>query len=245
MTYQTAILCGLTIVGGGSGVAQARRPSCRRERPVRADWAPQVRAPRPSPGRAGGQSPGTPKGPSRASRTQVRRVATDLWRRFRHEPTIRRVQRAAVRRANLSPALARSWLKRVRRSAWAPRVQMGSAAHVRKDNAVDREAGEPDLLKIGAVNQITYEIKLSWDLPSLIFDPNELKVIREAQRIAELRDQIVSQVTRLYFERRRHQLAGLLNPARTTATALRRQLRVAELTAMLNALTGGLFRPTR
>jgi len=184
--------------------------------------------------------------PSRAAkvRSTAKQVAQAL-RRFRHEPCIRRVQRAAIGRANVSAGLARRWLRRVRRAAWLPSLQLGAGAHVRRDKGLDQKAGTADLFQEGAANQITYEIKLSWDLPRLIFDPNELKVIREAQRIAELRDQIVAQVTRLYFERRRLQLLEVLRPVLTPRAALRRQLRIAELTALLNSLTGGLFRAQR
>ncbi|MDY0000077.1 MAG: hypothetical protein RBU30_02155, partial [Polyangia bacterium] len=162
-------------------------------------------------------------------------------RRFDHEPSVDKAQRAAVRLALAGHQLPARLLRAAPRAAWLPKVQLGAGAQQRRDRRLEEEVGSPSFLRADAANQITYEIKLSWDLPRLIFEPNTLKVVREAQRITELREQVVMQVTRLYFERRRLQIEILARPSASAATALGRELRLAELTAILNALTGGLF----
>ena len=48
-------------------------------------------------------------------------------------------------------------------------------------------------------------------------------------------------VTSLYFERRRAQVQLLLNPPSDTVERLRRELEIQELTASIDALTGGWF----
>lgn len=165
-----------------------------------------------------------------------------LEARFSHEPSIERVQRDAIRHALAGRARPRRWLRRARHAAWLPRLRLGLGGQQRRDRNLDREVGSASALRAGATHQIAYEIRMSWDLPRLIFDPNTLKVIREAQRITELREQVVTTVTRLYFERRRLQLQALIQPARRAQEAVRRRLRIAELTAALDALTGGRFR---
>jgi hypothetical protein len=152
------------------------------------------------------------------------------------------VQRDAIRHALAGGARPRRWLRRARHAAWLPRLQLGLGGQQRRDRNLDREVGSASALRAGATHQIAYEIKMSWDLGRLIFDPNTLKVIREAQRIAELREQVVTTVTRLYFERRRLQLQALIQPAFRAQEAVRRRLQIAELTAALDALTGGRFR---
>jgi phosphoribosylaminoimidazole (AIR) synthetase len=68
-----------------------------------------------------------------------------------------------------------------------------------------------------------------------------IRVINEAQDIAKLRDKVLSEVTRLYFERRRVQVEMLLSPKRDTMGQVKQQLRLMELTASIDALTGGAF----
>jgi hypothetical protein len=133
----------------------------------------------------------------------------------------------------------------VRRAGWLPEVQAGLSIDGKKDRSVDSEAGTPDAIGLDRSRRIAYDVKLSWDLGRLIFDPNELKVSREAQRVSELRDQVLAHVTRLYFERRRLQLLTRLRPPGTVRAALERHLRVAELTAVLEALTGVRFERAR
>jgi hypothetical protein len=87
----------------------------------------------------------------------------------------------------------------------------------------------------------TWGIQLKWALDRLIFDPNELKVSREAQRLAELREEVVDRVTRVYFERRRLQILRLIQPPRSVRTAVLRDLALQRMTATVDGLTGGWF----
>lgn len=184
------------------------------------------------------------KGRKRAA-FQDRVSLESLLGRYAHEPSVEKVQRAAVRLVMAEASGPRRWLRRAARAAWLPKVQVGTGLQQRREEGLDQQAGTASRLRAGAANQLAYEIKLSWDLPRLIFDANTLRVMQQAQRIAELREQVVLQVTRLYFERRRLQLERQLRPATIPATALRQELRLAELTALLDALTGGLFSPER
>jgi len=57
----------------------------------------------------------------------------------------------------------------------------------------------------------------------------------------KLRDQVLGEVTRLYFERRRLQAERLLTPKSDPMALVKEELRLMELTAGLDALTGGAF----
>jgi hypothetical protein len=183
--------------------------------------------------------------PARRSVADPEAEVERLLGAFADEPTVAEVQRAAVRRAEAEPTLVRSWVRRVRRAGWLPEVQGALAIDGQRNRSTDSEAGTPDRLGQTRSRKLGYDIKLSWDLGRLIFDPNELKVSREAQRVSELRDQIVAHVTRLYFERRRLQLLSRLRSPGTVRAALERRLRIAELTAILEALTGDSFARAR
>lgn len=59
--------------------------------------------------------------------------------------------------------------------------------------------------------------------------------------MVQLRDDILDEVTRTYFERRRLQLEACLSPSLELKKKLQDELRMQELTADLDALTGGNF----
>jgi hypothetical protein len=59
--------------------------------------------------------------------------------------------------------------------------------------------------------------------------------------MVQLRDDILDEITRTYFERRRLQLETCLSPSLDLKKKLQNELRIQELTADLDALTGGDF----
>ncbi|MDP6933226.1 MAG: hypothetical protein QGG40_09940, partial [Myxococcota bacterium] len=90
-------------------------------------------------------------------------------------------------------------------------------------------------------NDDSYGVRLQWRLDKLIMSSERIRVINEAQDIAKLRDKVLDEVTRLYFDRRRLQVEMLLTPASDLQGRLRNELRLQELTANLDAYTGGAF----
>jgi hypothetical protein len=56
-----------------------------------------------------------------------------------------------------------------------------------------------------------------------------------------LREDILNEVTRIYFERRRLQIEALKMPAQQDDFFVERKMRIEELTALIDALTGGEF----
>ena len=59
--------------------------------------------------------------------------------------------------------------------------------------------------------------------------------------MVQLRDDILDEITRTYFERRRLQIEAQLSPSHELMEGLEQELRIQELTADLDALTGGYF----
>ncbi len=86
-----------------------------------------------------------------------------------------------------------------------------------------------------------YKVRLVWELDKLIMSSERIRVINEAQDIVKLRDKVLAEVTRLYFERRRLQVERLLAPKADMLARVKDELRLMELTANLDALTGGAF----
>ena len=59
--------------------------------------------------------------------------------------------------------------------------------------------------------------------------------------MVEMRNDILSEVTRLYFERRKAQIELLRSSELPTKEELDKKLRLHELTALIDRLTGGYF----
>ena len=90
-----------------------------------------------------------------------------------------------------------------------------------------------------ALGGSAYEVrgKLTWNLPMLLFNAEELDVAS----VAGLVEGILKEATRLYFMRRRLQVELLLSPPTDRATLLSKEIRLEELTALIDAMTGGWF----
>jgi hypothetical protein len=182
-----------------------------------------------------GQDPGT----AAADPEAVAREARAILARFRHEPSVLEVQRAAVRHAGIDAARLDSWRRRSRWAAAAPEL----LAEYRRAAATDRTLGAQASGTVDYADldlEDRYTARARWDLDRLVFSPDELRVAAETIEVVGLRQAVIDQVTRLYFERRRQQVL-LLRSALGVEERLRLELRVEELTASLDGLTGGWF----
>jgi hypothetical protein len=123
----------------------------------------------------------------------------------------------------LHGALARD---KTQATAWDEAVTGGALWSL-----VDRDRDRAEDYDIG--------VTFSWDLGDLAYHPEAIDVSREAREVIELRDDVLDEITQLYFERRRvlAQLQALSDPA----DADRLRLRADELAAGIDAWTGGWF----
>jgi hypothetical protein len=155
-----------------------------------------------------------------------------LLDRFAGEPSVRALQRAAARVAEVNPERVQSWLRRVRKAALMPtlRVRAGRGNELWATDSSGR-------LEMTAADTWRFDVDASWQLDRLVFDRNELRTSREAQRLAGRREELLVRVTQLYYERRRLQVDALQTPE--APNAVDRAIEIAELTAVLDGLTDG------
>ena len=112
----------------------------------------------------------------------------------------------------------------------------------RDDGTTTRtQTGEADVITQSQGDDMGLEVRATWDLNYLVFHPQEMAVAREAVRLTNLRDRVVDDVTRRFYERRRLMVENALSPIYDDMERMRRDLRQQELTADLDALTGGWF----
>lgn len=157
------------------------------------------------------------------------------------EPSVGDVQSAALRRLAVSPATARRWISRARAAAALPAVQGEYDHSIDHDWQLDQAAGAADELTQDLGAGRSARVRATWDLGRLIFNPDELRAARAAMDAAAERERLLVAVTQLYFERQQLLLEIALLPARDGQEAIGRRVRVAELEAVLAALTGLRF----
>ncbi len=158
---------------------------------------------------------------------------------FNQEPTIRDVQRMAIEYANVNPQQINSWHNQSRAKAFFPTWSMGLS---RADSDVYHwdTGANPDVLVKGR-DYVDWSTSLSWDFSDLIWSSDHTSIDSRSKLMSELRQDILDQVTRVYFERRRIQVELVAKADLTADTYIEKGLRLQELTALLDGLTGGEF----
>jgi hypothetical protein len=150
------------------------------------------------------------------------------------EPDVDQAVAAALRHAGLSSRPEASLKKRARLAAALP------ALSFRASRDTDWTETEEDSRVVGEVDQgVVLEVRATWRLDRLLFDGAELRVAALGQQRARARATLAAQTTALYFQRRSAEVDALWRPAESVEEQVRRELELAELTAQLDALTGG------
>jgi hypothetical protein len=158
-----------------------------------------------------------------------------------NEPTIGEIQQAAVRYAEVDPEKIKAWRTAAAKKAWLPTLSLDS--DFGEDHNVDIDRGgtnDPDKFITGPKeSNVDWSVGVSWDLGDVIWNDDQTSIDVRSRLMVELRNDILNEITHLYFERRRAQMemAGL--PADATKIRLEKQLKFEELTAQIDALTGG------
>jgi len=163
----------------------------------------------------------------------------ELLANFSHEPTIAQVREAAIRYAEVQPQKIAAWRTQARLRALLPTFSMDTGTNLTDFRHWDSGAN-PDTLLRGE-RDLDWSTGVSWDLGDLIWSADQTSIDVRSKLMVQLRDDIVDEVTRTYFERRRLQVALLIDPPAHQQKLVEQELRLQELMALLDGLTGGYF----
>jgi hypothetical protein len=179
--------------------------------------------------------------------------ASKVLASYSHEPSIQQVQMWATDYAKASPHLVERWLKASKTFASLPQLTLeyryrdgwdqdfvyltdaGGAALTPEEDVT------PQFSDGGQDQDAYYTVRMRWDLNELVMSSERIRVINEAQDLSKLRDKLLEDVTERYFERRRLQVEMKLAPRQDVMGQVRDQIALMELTAHLDAYTGGAF----
>ncbi len=168
--------------------------------------------------------------------------------KFDHEPDIYEVHRWAIAYAEVSHKKIEDWRRQARKRAWLPKVGVGIDG--------DRDWSRSDSIwgsyTVGGQyfvgpddkthgEDLGWDVSLSWDLADLVWSTDQTTIDSRSKLMVELREDILNEVTRIYFERRRVQIELAFSNSLEVTLKIDKEMRIAELSALINALTGGKF----
>jgi hypothetical protein len=170
------------------------------------------------------------------------RTVDEVLAQFEKEPDVQAVQKMVLEYSKTDPRYVEEWMAAARNAAWLPDVSIQYdydnwyAYDYGYETSTD---GALEGTDIDDKHGIT--AKAAWKLNKLVMSSDRIRVISETQDIVKLRDKVLEEATRLYFDRRRLQVDLLLNPAGDLKTQVKNEMRLQELTAQIDAYTGGRF----
>jgi ligand-binding sensor domain-containing protein len=172
----------------------------------------------------------------------------EMENRFNQEPSIDDVHRLAISYAEVHPDKIRQWRLQASKKAWMPNISIGLDGDRNRtltDSVWGSYTGGGQIF-IGPDDKTAYDnlgwgVAMSWDLGELIWNNDQTSIDSRSKLMVELRQDILDQVTRLYFERRRLQIEVIGIPEAQGTLKFERQMRIDELTALIDAYTGGEF----
>ncbi|MDD5255355.1 MAG: hypothetical protein PHR11_04815 [Candidatus Omnitrophica bacterium] len=159
------------------------------------------------------------------------------------EPSIGLVQEAAIRYAEVSPEKIKRWRRDAARKAWLPEVTFGidrDTSDLWHWEGGSTTRADDDCLVRGR-DSIAWDVSLSWDLGELIWNDDQTSIDVRSRLMVELRQEILDEVTKVYFERLRTKMDIDHLSIEERAKRMEKEIKIRELTAMLDALTGGFF----
>ena len=86
-------------------------------------------------------------------------------------------------------------------------------------------------------NDEAWSISLTWQLGDIIWNNAQTSIDNRSKLMVQLRDDVLNEVTRMYFERRRLQIDMFMSPPADMKSTIEKDLRLQELTANIDSLT--------
>jgi len=143
----------------------------------------------------------------------------------------------AARRAGLDPGRARGFARRARLAALLPEVRVAVARSLRYDESLATALAQPEQSRIGAADNLAFEVRALWRLDRLAAHPQELAAGRDAVAASHALRALEAEVIQAYFRAlRARQAAARAGPDERW----QREIDAREAAARLAALTGRL-----
>lgn len=164
------------------------------------------------------------------------------------QPPVEEVVSAALDYANYRPGETERWKANVRRRNLLPTLKvMAGQSQIGVDQnktvtQVDRygTSSYDDIRGSDAIKDVdSFRVELGWNLGNLLFDREETDISEETRRRAEYRNQLITDVTQLYYNRMELMIEQRMKQDMASVDeTIRLSLRISELSALLNQICG-------
>lgn len=148
------------------------------------------------------------------------------------EPTIREIQEAALRYNDTHPDKIRQWRTALRFRALFPTLNLDydKTVSVYQTANVDRAYTGPR----------DWGVSFSWNVADLVWDTHQDDIDTRSRLNTQLRLDILDEINRVYFERLRLK-KEIMSSSLSEEELFQKDLRLRELTAIIDGYTGGYF----
>ncbi|MDD4893823.1 MAG: hypothetical protein PHW54_00715, partial [Candidatus Omnitrophica bacterium] len=120
---------------------------------------------------------------------------------YKEEPKINEVQQAAIKYAEVGFDKIKKWRKRANIKAILPRVTLGLDKGRNTNYEIYTSANTSYVYEGPDDKSSGWDLTLSWELGDLIWNSDQTSIDVRSRLMVELRDNILDEVTKLYFER--------------------------------------------
>ncbi len=153
------------------------------------------------------------------------------------EPSVRDVQKHVIRYSDTNNSKISRWHKLSRLAALFPTFAAGRDKH--HYDSVSTYGGKfitgPD------DTSRSWDADVRWTLGDMVYSSSQTSIDSRAKLMVELRNDLLSEVTRIFYERRRLQMNAVWSRSESEQEHLEKLLRLDELSALLDGMTGGFF----
>jgi hypothetical protein len=156
---------------------------------------------------------------------------------FSLEPTAREIQEQIIRYANVSNGKVKRWHAASRIASLLPSLSLGKTMY--RNASISTYSGK-FITGPEDVNK-TYDTDLRWNLGDMLYNSNQTSIDSREKLMVELRNDLLSEATRIYYERRRLQIGLVFSLPGSEQEFLEKLVRLDELTTLLDGMTDGFF----
>lgn len=157
------------------------------------------------------------------------------------EPSIQELHRAAIRYAEVSPDKIRNWRAQAAIKALLPEVSVGYDKDIDRTIEAYNYGGKTTYTTGPDDTSYGWDLSVKWDLGDLVYNDDQTSIDSRSKLMVQLRNDVLEQLNTAYFERKKLQKQLDKIPDKTSEAYLEREVRIEELTAQIDGLTGGYF----
>ena len=182
------------------------------------------------------------------------KIETDFANLEELEPSVIEVQKQALKFASLPTT---NDYKRYRLQARlrniVPRIGVDlnttgtDTNYYQFDKGISTDISLNNDFNAGRTNRYQYDgrsfkqLSVLWNTNQFIYDDEIREILNQARLTANIKENLLDDVTRIYYQRRKAQLETLLTPPPNIQNKLSKEIEIAELTGQLDSRTGGWF----